>query len=232
MFERKVACLRFTDHMSYGAAVIDSGEGTAVVLVHGTPLDARSWQWLAPLLATRHRVITYDLRGHGSARACALPSSYQPLADDLAQLLDVLALERAHVVGHSFGGQVAQAFAARHPERLTGLTVVCARSTPFPAFAAAADAIDSGGIEAVARSAMERWFTPEALAHDGTAVRYAGSRMTPEAAPTLAAALRLIADFDIGDRLATLPIPVRFVAAERDAGGHARRASRGGARPA
>ena len=188
-----------------------------MVLVHGTPLDAAAWSGLVPAVAAQHRVITYDLRGHGSERSVPLPDSYEALADDLAELLDGLAIERGHVVGHSFGGQVAQTFAARYPERLRALTVICSRSTPHPPFAAAADAIESNGIEAVADGALERWFTPAALASGAGAVEYARSRLTPDAAQTLAAAFRLIAAFDIGERLAGLGVPAGFVAAERDA---------------
>jgi 3-oxoadipate enol-lactonase len=200
----------------YATAVTDVGDGPAVVLVHGTPLDAHAWDGLVPGLAGRHRVIAYDLRGHGSARACGLPASYEPLVDDLARLLDALEVERAHVVGHSFGGQVATAFALSRPQRVAALTVVCARSAPYPPFAAAADIIERDGIQSIASGALERWFTPEALARDDPAVAYARSRLTPEAAPTLATAFRLIARFDATGRLGTLRAPARYVAAEHD----------------
>lgn len=202
---------------SYTTTVRDEGQGPAVVLVHGTPLDARSWDGLGRRLAGRHRVVTYDLRGHGSARSSAVPSDYGRLASDLALLLDKLEIARAHVVGHSFGGQVVQEFSAAHPERVEALTVVCARSTPYPPFAAAAATIEREGIAAAADAALARWFTPASVARDEPAVRYARSCLTPAAAPALAAAFRLIAEFDIGDRLSALEAPARFIAAERDA---------------
>jgi 3-oxoadipate enol-lactonase len=203
------------DH-SYSTKVTDSGEGPPLVLVHGTPLDAHAWDGLLPRVATSHRVITYDLRGHGSARSCDLPASYEPLVDDLAAVLDARGLERAHVVGHSFGGQVAAAFATSHPDCVSALTVICARTTPYPPFAAAADAIERDGIEAVARIALDRWFTPDALARDDPTVAYARSRLIPEAAGTLATAFRLIARCDLAERLAALPGRARFIAAGRD----------------
>lgn len=92
---------------SYTATVDDVGEGPAVVLLHGTPLDAQSWDGLAPALAGRRRVVRYDLRGHGTARSCPVPSDYGAFAGDLALVLNGLEIERAHVLGHSFGGQVA-----------------------------------------------------------------------------------------------------------------------------
>lgn len=200
----------------YEPAVEDHGDGPAVVLIHGTPLDRRAWDGLIPDLAERHRVVAYDLRGHGSARSVPLPASYAVLADDLTRLLDACSIECAHVVGHSFGGQVAQAFAAAHPDRLSALTVICSRATPYPPFAATADIIEQSGIEAVAEPALRRWFTPDAVAADGPAVRYARSCMAPEAARTLVTAFRLIAGFDAGDALAALPVRARYIAAARD----------------
>jgi pimeloyl-ACP methyl ester carboxylesterase len=131
-------------------------------------------------------------------------------------VLNGLEIERAHVLGHSFGGQVAQVFATSHPERVEALTVLCARSTPYPPFAAAAAAIERDGIQVAAEGALKRWFAREAIERDDPAVRYSRSRLGPEATGTLVATFRLIAEFDIRDRLRTLEAPARFIAAERD----------------
>lgn len=81
--------------MPYATTIDRCGEGPSLVLVHGTPLDAHAWEGVVPPLADRRRVVTYDLRGHGSARATPVPDSYRVLAHDLAALLDMLGLERA-----------------------------------------------------------------------------------------------------------------------------------------
>jgi 3-oxoadipate enol-lactonase len=200
----------------YTTAVRDEGRGPVVVLVHGTPLDAVSWDGVVERLAPRCRVITYDLRGHGSARACEVPDAYGTLADDLARLLDALEIEQAHVAGHSFGGQVAMSFAAAHADRLRALTVVCSRIKPFPPFAAAADEIDAGGMRAVSEAMIARWWSKAELERDAPVIRYARSCFGNDAAPAFAAALRLLAPFDLGDRLDTFRAPARFVGAQRD----------------
>lgn len=112
---------------------------------------------------------------------------------------------------------MVQEFAALHPERLTALTVICARSSPFPPFAQMASTIEAEGIGAAAGGALQRWFTPEALAGDYPAVRYARAHLGMEAGPRLAAACRLISSFEIGERLSTLAVPATYLAAERDA---------------
>ena len=186
-----------------------------VVFVHGTPLDRRSWD---PLIAELSgvRCITYDLRGHGTAAAEDLPESYDALADDLARMLAEHGVDRAHVVGHSFGGQVAAAFAARHAARAASVTLVCCRLEPYPPFGEAADVVASGGMAAIAEASIARWFTREAVARDEPGVRYARERLAAVRPSVMAAALRLIAAFDGVPGLAASGVPVRIVAAERD----------------
>lgn len=203
--------------LAYGSAVQDQRERnvTPAVFVHGTPLDRRAWDPLARELPGQ-RCIAYDLRGHGLAAAEDLPPDYAVLADDLALVLDAHGLERAHVVGHSFGGQVAATFAARCPARTTSVAIVCCRLEPYPPFAAAADAIDAGGMAAIAEAAIARWFTQAAVERGDAGVRYAHECLAAARPSTLAAAFRLIATFDDTPALAASGVPVHIVAAERD----------------
>jgi pimeloyl-ACP methyl ester carboxylesterase len=101
------------------------GDGTPVVLLHTFALDSR--MWIPQLEAlSGYQVLVPDLRGFGSAREQALDVVHMDLlADDVARLLDERGLERAVVCGLSMGGDVALAFARRHPDRLGGL-VLCA----------------------------------------------------------------------------------------------------------
>jgi pimeloyl-ACP methyl ester carboxylesterase len=96
-------------------AVRDSGgDGTTAVLLHGLGAPQRSWDRVAPLLARRLRVVTYDQRGHG-ASAAASDYSLDAFLADLQAVLDVLALEHPLLVGHSFGGLLAVEHAAARP---------------------------------------------------------------------------------------------------------------------
>ena len=193
------------------------GEGPPLLLIHGTPLDLLAWDPLVPLLVVEgRRVIRYDLRGHGSAADVPVPPSFSELAADVVSLLDALGVESARVIGHSFGGEIAQQLAIDHPGRVASLIVVCSRFTPFPAFAAGADALDAGGAEEVDRNAMERWFTAEALADEGPGVAYARDALARSHPDAMAAAFRLIADFDVSGKLGAYPGPSVWIAAQRD----------------
>jgi pimeloyl-ACP methyl ester carboxylesterase len=102
-----------------------SGAGPAVLLVHGTP---GSWRQLVPIgeaLAAEHSVVLPSRPGYGRTPV-ATGRTPDEQAHAYAAVLDALAVERAVVVGVSGGGPSAAAFAARHPERTTGLVLCCA----------------------------------------------------------------------------------------------------------
>src|SRR5438552_5849704 len=102
------------------------GERT-VVFVHGLVMDNLSsfYFTLANPIAEGAEVILYDLRGHGLSERPASGYSVASLVADLAALLDALAITRpVALVGNSFGGLVALAFAAAHPERVERLVLI------------------------------------------------------------------------------------------------------------
>lgn len=99
-------------------------DAPAVVLLHGLRSYARTWEPVARVLSEGYRVIAPDLRGRGA-------SSWDPKRDyyvdayvsDLEGLAGLLGLTSFGLVGHSLGGAVSYAFAARHPEQVTALVV-------------------------------------------------------------------------------------------------------------
>ena len=91
-----------------------TGEGPAVVLLHGFAIDRRSWEDQIAPFAVDHTVIAYDLRGFGESTMPDGP--YRP-HDDLAALLDHLGITQASLVGSSMGARVAFDFAIAYPER-------------------------------------------------------------------------------------------------------------------
>ncbi len=97
------------------------GSGTALLLLHAFPLGLAMWEPQAQALETTCRVLRFDARGFGGSGFGDQPFSMERIADDAAELLDALAIERAVVGGCSMGGYAAFAFARRHPQRLAGL---------------------------------------------------------------------------------------------------------------
>lgn len=101
----------------------DSGQGPALVFLHGGLADHRAVLPLVRPLTERYRVVTPDLRASGRSWSSE-DLTFDMLSDDLAHLLDHLDIDRACVGGISSGSGVAVRFALRHPERTRGLVVV------------------------------------------------------------------------------------------------------------
>lgn len=100
------------------------GDGPPVVLAHGLLMDHEMFTPQVAALAPRHRVITWDERGHGLTETTPDDFSYWDSADDLRGLLDALGIDRAVVGGMSQGGFVSLRFALRHPQRVVGLLLL------------------------------------------------------------------------------------------------------------
>lgn len=98
-------------------------EVQSIVLLHSMMGHARRFYQWVPALSRRFRVIRPDLRGHGGSDAPGpeRPLTMDRLVDDLADLLDHLGIPRAHILGNSAGGYVAQKFAIRSPDRTLSL---------------------------------------------------------------------------------------------------------------
>lgn len=104
------------------------GSGTALVLLHGYPLDHHIWDVVAPQLERTFDLILPDLRGFGSSTTMETPYTLDDFASDIAGLLDHVGIQTAAIVGHSMGGYVALAFVNRYPQRVRGLGLVSSQT--------------------------------------------------------------------------------------------------------
>jgi 3-oxoadipate enol-lactonase len=140
------------------------GAADAPVVVLSNSLGATRAMWDAqvPGLAERFRVVTYDTRGHGKSPAPAGPYSLDDLVDDLVALLDEVGAERAHVTGLSLGGMTAMRLAAREPQRVHRLALLCtsAHLGPPEFWIDRARTVRADGTAAIAPTVVARWLTP------------------------------------------------------------------------
>lgn len=97
--------------------------GEPVVLVHGSWGDSGGWDHIFPLLSDKYRVLKYDRRGHSRSERPEVQSSTSEDVDDLAAIMQNLGMSPAHIIGNSFGGNIALKLAARNPELVRSLTV-------------------------------------------------------------------------------------------------------------
>jgi pimeloyl-ACP methyl ester carboxylesterase len=145
----------------------EAGSGPAVVLLHAGIADRSMWaEHLEPLAAAGYRVVAVDLPGFGEAPVT--PGEQAPWTDVL-RTMDELSIERAALVGNSFGGAVALRAAVVAPQRVSRLALI---STPQPAaepsdeLRAAWDAEDAalerGDVDAAVEAVVDAWTLPDA----------------------------------------------------------------------
>ncbi len=106
----------------YSMHFVSSGEGQAVILIHGLFGNSDNLKNLASALEQNYQVIRVDLPNHGNSEHWH-SMDYPSLAQECVELLQQLKLSEAHFVGHSMGGKVAMALALLHPEMVTSLVV-------------------------------------------------------------------------------------------------------------
>jgi pimeloyl-ACP methyl ester carboxylesterase len=116
--------VQFRTIHGYRRAFVHRGSGPAILLIHGIGDSSDTWSGLMPSLATDHLVIAPDLLGHGRSDKPRADYSVAAYANAMRDLLSVLNVERATVIGHSLGGGVAMQFAYQYPERCERLVLV------------------------------------------------------------------------------------------------------------
>jgi len=103
---------------------LDSGDGPAVLFIHGLTGSHRNWARLVDTLNHDHRVLAPDLFGHGVSAKPMGDYSLGAHAATLRDLLDLLGIDRVTLVGHSFGGGIAMQFCYLFPQRVGRLVLV------------------------------------------------------------------------------------------------------------
>jgi len=138
-------------------------DGPPLVFINSLGTDFRIWNEVAEILAPDFRIIVYDKRGHGLSESGPDKSDMADYASDLAALLDSVGVGRATIVGLSIGGLIAQELYRQSPERVAAL-VLCDTAVKIgtdEVWDQRIAQVERGGIEAIADSVLERWFSAD-----------------------------------------------------------------------
>jgi 3-oxoadipate enol-lactonase len=149
-----------------------SGEKQApvVVLSHSLACSMVMWRPQLDLLEPHFQVLRFDTRGHGGSDAPAGSYTLEQLVDDAIGILDELDFDRVYWVGLSMGGMIGQGLALSHADRIERLvladTAAIIPDEAQPVWQERIDTVHKMGMQAVAESTLERWFTPNYLAQN------------------------------------------------------------------
>jgi pimeloyl-ACP methyl ester carboxylesterase len=116
--------VRYCTIHGYRRAFVSFGKGPAILLIHGIGDSSDTWQPVLEELGRHHTVVAPDLLGHGRSEKPRADYSVAAYANGMRDLLSVLEIDRATVIGHSLGGGVAAQFAYQFPERCERLVLV------------------------------------------------------------------------------------------------------------
>lgn len=195
------------------------GPDDAPVLVLGPSLGTtwHMWDRQIPELAGSWRIVRFDLPGHGGAPAHPAVSVAE-LADRLIATLDELGVHRFGYAGSAIGAAVGADLALRHPQRLASLALIAAsaRFGTADEFRQRGVVVRSNGMDPIARSAPERWFTPAYAAAQPAIVEWAVQMVRTVDPGCYIAACEALAAFDIRADLARVGVPTLVLAGAED----------------
>lgn len=196
------------------------GEGEPVVLLNGIMMTTASWVFQTRALSPHFRCVLHDFRGQLRSPDPAGPYTMEQHVEDLRALLDELEIERAHIAGTSYGGEVGMMFALEHPERVRTLTAIACVSHIEPPLRDAvvrwrdAARTDPGSLFEITApyNFSPGVLTPSFIEQGGDRLRSYGSQFLANLADLCDAFLRL----DITDRLDGIRCPSLVLCGEND----------------
>ncbi len=191
-------------------------DGKPVVFANSLGTDYRLWDKVLPLLPEGLKLIRYDKRGHGLSECPAAPYSMGALVTDLERLLDHLDIRDAVLVGCSIGGMIAQGLAVKRLDQIRAMVLsnTAAKIGTDQMWADRIAAVEEGGIEALANSILERWFSSTFRATPELAAWRAMLTRTPAAGYTGCCAA--ISNTDFFTTTASLTLPTLAIAGSED----------------
>lgn len=204
-------------------SVLDVGQGSPILFVHGFPLDHTMWREQVADLSRDHRCVVPDLRGFGRSSVTEGIVSMEQFADDLAALLDALSIAEPIVLcGLSMGGYVAWQFVRRHSIRLRGLILCDTRAMPDSSEAAAgrlklAEDVVPLGPEIVVKAMLPRLVAPGFRVREPSWIEEIRKVMLGTSPQGIAAASRGMAErADARPWLAAIDVPSLVLVGEQD----------------
>jgi 3-oxoadipate enol-lactonase len=194
-----------------------SGEGPAIIFIHGFTTTSGFWRNQVDLLAQDHKVVCFDLRGHGdSAKPHGVPYTIEAFSDDLVQLMDRLGIDEAVLVGLSMGGSIVMRTALDHPDLVKALVLVDTSAAGVGEAIQSSrvlSQIDTLGVETASAEVIEHSF---AASTDRSIVDWAKNEVTKAPVHVAKEAIVSLGTFDVRDELEKIGCPTIIIVGEED----------------
>ncbi|MFD6434617.1 4-carboxymuconolactone decarboxylase [Streptomyces venezuelae] len=215
MWERERVSKTTTETLQYRF----DGPEDAPVLILGSSLGTtwHMWDRQIPELVKQWRVFRFDMPGHGGAPAHPC-GSVGELADRLLATLDELGVHRFGYAGCAFGGAIGAELALRHPHRVASLALIAAspRFGTADEFRQRGVIVRSNGLDPIARSAPDRWFTPGFAAAQPAITDWAVQMVRTTDPGCYIAACEALAAFDVRAELGRIGVPTLVLVGSED----------------
>lgn len=201
----------------------DVGTGPAVVLIHGYPFNRSLWNEQVEALSGNYRVVAPDLRGFGESDTSEGPATMIRMAQDVAELMDQLGIDRAVIGGLSMGGYVALAFVKQFPTRVKALVLADTRPQADTeegkqTRAQQAEKALSEGMAGIADAMLPKLLTPETVSKRPEVVKRVRDMMLKTKPQGAASALLGMAEReDQSEFISTIGVPTMIVVGREDA---------------
>ena len=200
------------------------GAGFPLLLINGLGGDHREWLYQIPAFEPHFKVVAFDNFGSGESDVPPGPYTTERMAGDAVRLLETLNISRAHVLGVSLGGMIAQEVALRHPDRVERLVLVCTASggrlsiRPSEAAMAAFQYAGGDDTEADLRRIMPFLHTDAYIAEQAEEIEaFIRRRMESRMAPAgYFAQMSAVMTHDASDRLGQIRAKTLVIAGETD----------------
>lgn len=199
---------------------IEGHSGPWVVFSNSLGCTLEMWDEQVEVLQDEYRILRYDTRGHGGTHSTPGPYSLDLLADDLLGVLEAVGVNECTLVGISLGGMVAQTATLASPAHFTGLVLADTTSHYGPQVAEfwenrARTSLENG-LDSIAESTPQRWFTPEFTRLNPSVVARLQAMVRSTDPQGYAGCCAAIQAVNTTDQLGAITIPTAVIVGERD----------------
>lgn len=193
-----------------------------VIFIHGFPFSKEMWEKQLLELHETHRVIAYDVRGHGESERGEAQFSIPQFADDLFSFMDTLKIEKAVIVGLSMGGYIALHAIQKQPNRIAGL-ILCDTQCAADSDEAREKRkktiafIQKNGLTVYAEESLKNLFAPASLTTNKDAVNFIKDTILKTPANNICNTLQALADRkETCSSLVKIEVPVCILVGRED----------------